>query len=102
MSEVLESVSAEALQARIDLASGPDVPKLYMNGFLATMTGGDVACVLECNGKPVAMLNMSFTIAKSLSLSLGTVIANLESRSDRVILTANELEKLLAAESEKK
>ena len=51
---------------------------------------------LERNGKPEAMLNMSYTAAKSFAASLGQLVAILEERTGRDMLTTNDLERLLA------
>jgi len=41
--------------------SSPNTPKLYVNGFVTGQTQADVFVVLQLNGNPTAVLNMSFT-----------------------------------------
>jgi hypothetical protein len=57
--------------------------------------------VLERNGQPVAVLNASYTIAKTLSVLLGNAIAQLEELSGHPIMTTMEIEKFLASKKPK-
>jgi hypothetical protein len=87
---------------RLERAKKAGVPVLYFNGYLNNLGVGDVLSVLERNGEPVAILNMSYTIAKSLSVSLGQLITYLEENAGRPMLTASEVEKLAAGTKAKK
>lgn len=88
---------ANTVQARIDAAIQSDIPKINFNGIITSLGTGDVLVVLERNGQPVAVLNASYTIAKTLSVLLGNTIAKLEERSGYPIMTTNEIEEFLAA-----
>ena len=77
---------------RIARAMESDVPRVYFNGFVNGMSTGDIVTILEKNDMPVAILNMSFTVAKTLSVSLGQIIARLEEVSERPIMTTHEIE----------
>jgi hypothetical protein len=90
------------LQKRLRNAlESADVPVFYVNGFVNTMTSGDVLTVLERNGRPVAVLNMSFTVAKTLSVGLGNTIAQLEEKAGQSMLTTQEVGKALEREDKK-
>ena len=78
------------------------VPCFYFNGFATAASTGDIASILEQNGKPVAVLNMSYTVAKTLSVSLGNIIAAIEEQSGRQIMTTQEIEKFSYDSEEKK
>ncbi len=65
----------------------PNVPKIYSNGFLNAVGQGDTLTLLLQNGKPVAVLNLSYTVAKTLALKLGQVIKNIEADTGTTILT---------------
>jgi hypothetical protein len=82
-------------QERIARAIDAGVPQIYFNGFVNTITVGDVLTVLETNGKPVVVLNMSYTIAKTLAISLGQIISQFESGVERNMLTTHDVEKAL-------
>jgi hypothetical protein len=43
----------------VRMPTSPDIPHVYFNGFSGALTSGDVEFVLERNGGPVAVLNMS-------------------------------------------
>jgi len=82
-------------QDRIARAIDAGVPQIYFNGFLNTISIGDVLTILERNGKPVVVLNMSYTIAKTLAVSLGQIISQFESGVERNMLTTHDVEKAL-------
>ena len=82
----------KTFDARIDEALASDAPKIYFNGYVNNLSTGDVLLVLERSGQPVAVLNMSFTVAKSLSVSLGQLVAQLEAVTGRTMLTTAEVE----------
>ena len=69
----------------------PDVPKIYFNGFLTAMGEGDVAVTLKRGQIPVAVLNMSYTVAKTLAEQLRNLIGNLETATNHNIMTTNEI-----------
>jgi hypothetical protein len=80
---------------RIHLALGSDVPRIYFNGFVNGFSAGDIMCVLERNGQPVGIMNMSYTVAKTLSASLATLVGRLEETSKQPIMTTHEVGKFL-------
>lgn len=85
-----------ALNQLINLALESDsVPKIYCNGFTNAIGNSDVMVVLQQNGKPAGVVNMSFTIAKTLSQSLKDIIDSIESKSSQNIMTTHEVEKYL-------
>lgn len=77
----------------------PNVPKIYANGFATGVGNGDTLIVLQQNSRPVAVLNLSFTVAKTLALKLGNVIKGVEDKANTVILTTDDFS---AVFSEKK
>jgi hypothetical protein len=88
--------TTDSLRERLTAAlEADDVPKLYVNGFVNSLSTGDITTLLERNGKPVAILNISFTVAKTLSIALGNIVAQIEERAGRSMLTTHELAKLL-------
>ncbi|MDQ3563152.1 MAG: hypothetical protein M3436_03095 [Pseudomonadota bacterium] len=88
---------ANILQARINAAVQSDIPKINFNGIVTTLGTADITVVLERNGQPVALLNASYTAAKTLSVMLGNAIAQLEELSGQSIMTTAEVERFLAA-----
>jgi len=84
---------------RYERARADGVPQLYANGFANTLGVGDVVLVLERNDQPVAILNLSYTVAKTLSLSLSRIVALLEERSNREIMTTHDIESLFKDEA---
>lgn len=80
---------------RIDRALESDVPRIYFNGFVNGFSSGDILCVLERNGQPVGIMNMSYTVAKTLSASLAQLVGSLEETSNQPIMTTHEVARLL-------
>lgn len=68
------------------------VPKIYFNGFLVSCGTGDAIILLKRNDLPVAVLNASHTMVKTLSVQLGAVLSELEQAFDMVFPTTRELE----------
>lgn len=78
--EGVESLLSEAFHAE-------DVPKIYANGFHLGHTNADVSIFLRQHGKVVAIVSMSFTLAKTLAQLVGNHILELENDLDHKFLT---------------
>ncbi len=78
-----------------------DVPKLYFNGFTNVQGGSDVSIMLRRHNHVVAILNTSFTLAKTLGLRLTELIQALEAATGTEIMISDTIDKRLA-EAEKK
>ena len=73
-----------------------EIPRIHFNGFINTTGAGDVMIVLESNGQPVAIVNGSFTVVKTLAQKLQTLIINLEKKSGNTIMTTDEVDKVFS------
>lgn len=93
MDEPTEVLAEDRIRAGLTA----EVPQYYFNGFAAGMGSGDVAVLLERNGLPIAFLNMSFTVAKTLALALGTTVGNLEQIVGQEMLTTHDVDSRMAA-----
>ena len=69
-----------------------DIIKIYANGFAGFFTNSDIGMVFSRNSKPVAVLNMSLTLAKTLIEKLGRMIHDFETNTDIRILTTSDIE----------
>jgi hypothetical protein len=74
----------------------PNVPKMYFNGFLTGMTNADVVMLTKLNNEPVAVLNFSLSVAKTLVRQLSQLIVRLEENSENEIMTIDVIDKALA------
>ncbi|TXI71086.1 MAG: hypothetical protein E6Q41_00680 [Cyclobacteriaceae bacterium] len=72
-----------------------EIPKIYFNVFGNGLGNSDIVIVLQSNGKPVAVLNTSFTIAKTLVQKLNDVIGIIEKNSGNTIMTTMDIDKAL-------
>ncbi len=84
------------IQERFEKALNEDIPNIHFNGFLNRIGTGDILIVLERNNKPVAILNASYTVAKTLAQKLGNLIANLEDATGNTIMTTDDIGKKLS------
>lgn len=93
---------AEDRTDRIQIAVGnPSVPLIYGNGFtIGVPTSGDLVMVLEANGRPVAVLNLTLSVAKTMAIALAGVVSQAEEKLGSEILTTHELEKILVQKAE--
>jgi len=82
-------------QVFINAIEDPNVPKVYANGFLSGLGNGDTTIVFQCNAKPTMVLNMSFTLAKTLAIKIGQMINDIEENSENSIMTTDEISVVL-------
>ncbi|WP_372906742.1 hypothetical protein [Rhodohalobacter sp.] len=71
-----------------------EVPKIYANGFAQFFNNADVGIILQLNGKPNAVINMSYTLAKTLHDRLGKQIKDLEKDSGHDIMTTEFVDRI--------
>lgn len=64
-----------------------NVPQIYANGFEINLGAGDVHLVLKRRGEDVAIIDMSYTLAKTLSEFMGKMVAFLEQTTGNTIMT---------------
>lgn len=82
----------QSVEERIEGGLNADIPKIYFNSFANTVGPGDVLIVLENSGKPVATLNCSFTVAKTLAAKLNVTLQHLEAATKNKIMTTDEIQ----------
>lgn len=66
-----------------------NVPRIYANGLGFGTTNADVVLVLQTNNVPVAIVNLSYTLAKTLTQKMGEMISDLEERTGHDIMTTD-------------
>jgi len=69
-----------------------DILKIYANGFANFFTNSDIGMIFSQNNKPIVLLNISLTLAKTLVVKLGQMIHNFEKNTDVKILTTTDIE----------
>ena len=79
----------------------PEIPNFYANAFVLASGTGDITLFFQRNGVPVATLNLSYTVAKTLALLLGNSITDLERTSGNAIMTTHEVETFRKRSNEK-
>lgn len=82
----------------INAVKNPEIPKTYANGFSCALGIGDVSVMLQRNGEPIEVLNLSYTVAKTLSIKLQDLISYLENKSKNTIMSTDEIEKIVKSD----
>ena len=73
----------------------PDEKKFYFNGYTFSITATDIIIVIQKDDQPIAYLNTSHTIAKTLVKAMTKLIENFEKDTQHPILTLSEYEERL-------
>lgn len=81
--------------AIVNEAVSSNCSKFYANGFVVMLGMGDVVIAFQQNGQPCSVLNLSYTVAKTLSIKLDEVIKNLENKTSQNIMTTDDIFKSL-------
>lgn len=83
-------IVSENIDDRIRTAiSSENTPKLYANGFVSFVGQSDIGIILEYHNNPIAVVSMSYTLAKTLVEKLGNVIHDIEDRTGNAIMTTD-------------
>ncbi|MFH1114471.1 MAG: hypothetical protein V1792_11165 [Pseudomonadota bacterium] len=88
MAKTAESVQQIDL---IDLLKDPNVAKLYINGLTVGLSLSDVFMVVNSGPMPVAVVQMSFTTAKTMMQTLSQLINDFEKQTEQPLLTMHEI-----------
>ena len=67
----------------------PSEKKFYVNGFVIAVSPADIVVICQQNGEPVAMLSMSYVLAKTFMERLKTSLEDLETKMGQPILTVD-------------
>ena len=76
----------------LDLPGIADAPRIYANGFTIAMTNADACIILQRLGRPEAVVNISYTLAKTLAESLGQLVAQWESATGQELQTTRTID----------
>ena len=86
-------VQRQLAQKKFDEAiSNPDVPKIYINAFLNGYNNTDFTLLLESNGTAAVVLNLSYSLAKTLAANIMGSITEIEKEIKQKIILMEEME----------
>jgi hypothetical protein len=68
-----------------------NIPNVYSNNFSFVLGTGDIIVLLKNTIHPVAVLNLSYTGAKTLSIQLNDLINHLETATGNKIMTTMDI-----------
>ena len=96
-------LTPEQVQQTISSAfNDPNIARFYINGFHLGQGLSDVFIIMMNNGKAFGIMNMSFTTAKTLMVSLQEIMTNFEQKMDQKILTLYDIKEKVEPEKLKK
>ncbi len=90
---MVESQDSESVlyQQVAEALNNPQLPHIYFNGFVNSLGSGDLMMILQRNGQPVAVLNTSYTLAKTLAEKVHDLIASLEADTGNTIMITDDI-----------
>ena len=91
MEEALDKIQNRLEEAMVDT----QLPRIYFNGFINSVGAADILVILERNGQHVAILNFSYTTAKTFVQKLGQLVAKLEQDMGQPVKTIDEIQAML-------
>ena len=71
----------------------PSMARLYANGFTLGLTNADVYIVLQMFGRPIGVVNLSYTLAKTLSLKLQRLVKDCEEKTQQELATTDTIDR---------
>ena len=66
------------------------IAPIYFNGFTIAYSGSDFTIILKLDNKPVECLKASFTVAKTLAVSLEDTVERFEKATGHNLMTIHE------------
>ena len=79
----------------------PSVPKVYANGFSLGLTNADVQIVLKLFGRPIAVLSISYTLAKTMADKFSQLVKDWEARTGEKLQTTEMIDKAFVPKIDK-
>ena len=71
----------------------PGVSRIYANGFTLGLSNADAHIVWQYFGRPIAVVNMSYTLAKTVSLQLQKLVEGWEKKTGQTLQTTDSIDK---------
>jgi hypothetical protein len=96
---LIPQLTPEQLQEHARAWLQAPVTRFYTNGFAVAQSNSDITLIMLLNAAPIAIANMSFISAKSLSDELSKAIKTLEDKLEQKIPNMNEIAEKLRAHS---
>jgi len=85
------------LKGEVDKAlKSSEVLKIYANAFVIATGVGDMIILFKNGDIPVAILNLSYTLSKTLAIKLGRAISDLERMTGNTIMTTDQIIKAMS------
>jgi len=75
---------------------GQPIANIYANSFTVGFTNADTQLVLLLSGRPVAIVNFSYTLAKTISEKLAKLVDDWEKKTGQPLQTTESIDKAFA------
>jgi hypothetical protein len=73
--------------------ANPAVPKIYANGFTLGLTNADVQIVFKLFGRPILVLSLSYTLAKTMAEQFSDLVEHWEKQTGQKLQTTQTIDK---------
>jgi hypothetical protein len=93
------SASDEKPTGALTAADVAETPHIYANGFQLNVTNADMGLILKLDNQPVAVVHMSYTMAKTLHKITGDVVTKFEKAVGRDMLTTRDVDSAMEAKA---
>ena len=71
---------------------------IYAHGFTLGLTNADMNIVLHLFGRPIAVVNISYTLAKTLAIKLTELVAEWERKTGQTLVTTDKIDEVFGEE----
>jgi len=96
-----QTKSVQTIETDVKLIQNWQGETIYFNGFVNLLGAGDFTIGLKRGDRVVAVLNASYTTAKTLAVKLMELIKTLENQTGNTIMTVDQVKEGLAEKSRK-
>jgi hypothetical protein len=80
----------------------PSLARLYANGFTLGLTNADVYIILQMFGRPTGVVNLSYTLAKTLSMKLEKLVKDWELKTGNELATTDTIDQAFGLKAQPK
>jgi hypothetical protein len=72
--------ASETARATVAQALRSALPRFYANSFVNVLSDADVLTIFQSNGQSVCMMNLNYTVAKTLASALTSAVSEYEKK----------------------
>ena len=78
-----------------EVMASEQIINIYGNAFICFNTNADMGIIIQKNNKAIAIINLSYSTAKTLGEKLTNMVRDFEKTTDHTIMTINIIDEKL-------